>query len=209
MSDEHIAALQWLNENTAPGVGFFGVELELLRIGESPLAPHFRVVVRPNEWSKEKPAAQVVAWSWDAYATELKVADVRLTVAKELFSRVEAALAERSLPWQPRFNKGYIAWLRKGGYKTAVVDVWWRKVPRFAVKLPVAPDQLALLSPYSSLSDDWDPAEGEWGWTVPSLDLVPDVGPALDMAAPYHPAHGGPMALPQETSMHPPPDVGD
>jgi hypothetical protein len=49
---EHIAALQFLNENTTENLSFFGVEVELWRIGESPLAPKFEIVVKPNDWAK-------------------------------------------------------------------------------------------------------------------------------------------------------------
>lgn len=49
---EHAAALQFLNENTTEDLNFFGVEVELWRIGDSPLAPKFEVVVKPNEWVK-------------------------------------------------------------------------------------------------------------------------------------------------------------
>jgi len=49
---EHVAALEFLNQNTTEGLNFFGVEVELWRIGDSPLAPNFEVVVKPNEWAK-------------------------------------------------------------------------------------------------------------------------------------------------------------
>lgn len=50
--EEHRQALTWLNENTHEDVLLFGVEIELLRIDDSRPAPHFRVVVEPNEWQK-------------------------------------------------------------------------------------------------------------------------------------------------------------
>jgi hypothetical protein len=50
--DEHRQALDWLNAHTTEGVDFFGVELELLRIGDSPPAPHLKLVAQPNEWAK-------------------------------------------------------------------------------------------------------------------------------------------------------------
>jgi Domain of unknown function (DUF4268) len=50
--DEHRQALDWLNAHTEEGIDFFGVELELLQIDDSPLAPHFKVVAQPNEWAK-------------------------------------------------------------------------------------------------------------------------------------------------------------
>lgn len=49
---EHRAALDWLNENTAVGVNFFGLELELWRISGSLPAPKFNVVSQPNNWAK-------------------------------------------------------------------------------------------------------------------------------------------------------------
>lgn len=49
---EHSAALQFLNDNTTDDLSFFAVEVELWRIGDSPLAPKFEVVVKPNNWAK-------------------------------------------------------------------------------------------------------------------------------------------------------------
>jgi hypothetical protein len=49
---EHSAALQFLNENTTEDLSFFAVEVELYKIGDSPLAPKFEVVVKPNDWVK-------------------------------------------------------------------------------------------------------------------------------------------------------------
>ncbi|MGF1659746.1 MAG: DUF4268 domain-containing protein [Rubrimonas sp.] len=50
--EEHRAALDWLNAISDDDHGFFGVELELWRIGDSPPAPRFNVVSRPNDWAK-------------------------------------------------------------------------------------------------------------------------------------------------------------
>ena len=49
---EHVAALEFLNQNTTGDLAFFAVEVELWRIGDSPMAPSFNVVVKPNNWSK-------------------------------------------------------------------------------------------------------------------------------------------------------------
>lgn len=51
-TDEHRAALDWLNESTHEGWSFFGLEIELWRIGASPPAPKFNVICRPNDWSR-------------------------------------------------------------------------------------------------------------------------------------------------------------
>ncbi len=50
--DEHRAALDWLNRITDENFQFFGLEIELWQIGESPPAPRFDVVSKPNEWSR-------------------------------------------------------------------------------------------------------------------------------------------------------------
>ncbi len=49
---EHVAALEFLNQHTTDELDFFAVEIELWRIGDSPMAPSFTVVVKPNDWAK-------------------------------------------------------------------------------------------------------------------------------------------------------------
>lgn len=51
-TEEHRAAIDWLNEITTEEIDIFGLEIELWRIGNSEPAPKFNVVCRPNEWTK-------------------------------------------------------------------------------------------------------------------------------------------------------------
>ena len=51
-TEEHRAALDWLNEITDERFRFFGLEVELWRIGNSAAAPKFNIVSKPNNWSK-------------------------------------------------------------------------------------------------------------------------------------------------------------
>jgi hypothetical protein len=51
-TDEHRAALDWLNRITGDDINFFGIEIELYKIGTSLSAPKFNVVSKPNDWSK-------------------------------------------------------------------------------------------------------------------------------------------------------------
>lgn len=51
-TEEHRAALDWLNRLTNEGVNFFGIEIELYKIGDSAPAPNFKVVAKPNNWAK-------------------------------------------------------------------------------------------------------------------------------------------------------------
>lgn len=45
-------ALEWLNERTDAGIGFFGLELGAVQIGEGARAPVLTVVVQPNDFHK-------------------------------------------------------------------------------------------------------------------------------------------------------------
>lgn len=49
-AEEHRATLDWLNEISDETFQFFGLEVELWRIGDSSPAPKFNVVSRPNDW---------------------------------------------------------------------------------------------------------------------------------------------------------------
>jgi hypothetical protein len=51
-SEEHRATLDWLNERTDEKINFFGLEVELWRIGDSPIAPKFNIVSQPNDWTR-------------------------------------------------------------------------------------------------------------------------------------------------------------
>lgn len=51
-TEEHRSTLDWLNKITDESFRFFGLEVELWKIGNSPAAPKFNVVSKPNEWSK-------------------------------------------------------------------------------------------------------------------------------------------------------------
>lgn len=52
-SEEHKAALDWLNHNTVDSVGFFGLEIQLWKIDESQPAPKFNIISQPNNWENQ------------------------------------------------------------------------------------------------------------------------------------------------------------
>ena len=54
-TEEHRAALDWLNEITGAEVAFFGLEVEAWKIGDSPAAPKFNIVCRPNDFTASTP----------------------------------------------------------------------------------------------------------------------------------------------------------
>jgi hypothetical protein len=49
-SEEHRATLDWLNQMADKSARFFGLEIELWKIGDSPAAPRFNIVCQPNDW---------------------------------------------------------------------------------------------------------------------------------------------------------------
>jgi hypothetical protein len=56
-TEEHRAALDWLNDITESQFNFFGLEMELWRIGESQVAPKFNIISKPNDWGRTVKAA--------------------------------------------------------------------------------------------------------------------------------------------------------
>lgn len=83
-SDQHRQALIWLNESTRDGVRFFGVEVSVVRIGTSPPAPVFNVVVRPNDLQK----ADVAVTSGDISELTLARRSFMTTVLQEVAKAV-------------------------------------------------------------------------------------------------------------------------
>ena len=54
---EHRAAIDWLNERTDENTRFFGVEIQVVRIGGSLPAPAFKLIAQPNDWGKQVKAS--------------------------------------------------------------------------------------------------------------------------------------------------------
>jgi hypothetical protein len=67
-TEEHRSALDWLNSITDDKFNFFGVEVELYRIGDSMPAPLFNVVCKPNDWTR----------SMKKSASNTKITDTKL-----------------------------------------------------------------------------------------------------------------------------------
>lgn len=57
-TEEHRAAIDWLNRITDKEFNFFGVEIGLIKIGDSNAAPVFNVIAKPNGWSKDVRSSQ-------------------------------------------------------------------------------------------------------------------------------------------------------
>lgn len=51
--ESHLSAIRWLNNHTMDPFAFFAVRVSVVHIGDSPLAPVFDVIERPNEWDRK------------------------------------------------------------------------------------------------------------------------------------------------------------
>ena len=90
-TDEHRAALEWLNEVSHDQIRFFGLEVELWQIGDSPVAPKFNIVARPNDWTRsvreatQGPASEHQSFRfefWRAFLEHLEGAGSRLSSSR-------------------------------------------------------------------------------------------------------------------------------
>ena len=52
-TEEHRAAIEWLNQNTNENIAFFLLELKLWKIGNSNPAIQFDIIEQPNNWVKK------------------------------------------------------------------------------------------------------------------------------------------------------------
>ena len=50
--EAHLSAIRWLNDHTTDPFAFFAVRVNIVRIGDSKLAPVFDVIERPNGWNR-------------------------------------------------------------------------------------------------------------------------------------------------------------
>ena len=51
--EPHLSAIRWLNDHTIEPFAFFAIKLSVVRIADSPMAPVFEVVVKPNTWERQ------------------------------------------------------------------------------------------------------------------------------------------------------------
>ncbi|MBY6200535.1 DUF4268 domain-containing protein [Maritalea mobilis] len=72
--EPHLSAIRWLNEHTADGFSFFAVKARVVRIGDSPFAPIFEVVEKPDGWSRALTATRRQATTAGDQHTETRTA---------------------------------------------------------------------------------------------------------------------------------------
>lgn len=90
--EEHRKAIDWLNEHTDEEIEFYLLKIELWQIGDSPFAPKFDAISKPNDWAKAvKNAADSTELTdtkikqlnfWNALKTFAKINDPGIRMQK-------------------------------------------------------------------------------------------------------------------------------
>ena len=79
---EHLSALNWLNSISSDEFRFFGVSIDVWRIGNSQPAPQLRVVVQPDDWQRAvrrnaaelRPAERAYLRFWEQFLPTFQTA---------------------------------------------------------------------------------------------------------------------------------------
>jgi hypothetical protein len=115
-TDEHRAALDWLNQKTPDDIAFFGLEVELWKIGNSQPAPKFNVVCKPNVWTRQITAStdtsETKAFCWDYWSgvlAEIEPSGILLPETKPL-RRQDTRF---DVGWHTFFLKAYFSRVKK------------------------------------------------------------------------------------------------
>lgn len=119
-TEEHRAALDWLNQVTDNKLNFFGLEVELWRIGDSPVAPKFNMVCKPNDWSKTVAAS--TARLETETLTEAKQLQLQFWTGFRDFAQTKSSLIKPTKPLPQNWMN--IAIGRSGFNLTAVASLW-------------------------------------------------------------------------------------
>jgi hypothetical protein len=119
--EEHRSAVEWLNENTTEEIGIYLVKIELWQIGESPLAPKFEVLAKPNNWArtvKEAASSGEVTERnlrqlefWEGFKTYAKQHNTTLRLQKALpqhWTNITVGSSEYKIALLVKFRDGTV-----------------------------------------------------------------------------------------------------
>lgn len=137
--EPHLSAIRWLNQHTADPFAFFAVKLRVVRIANSPLAPLFEVVERPNDWDRTlQEAARASRGLTD-------IGLFRKTFWTHFLDRQPAQAAVGPA------NADSVRWIKSPGHEFVVVQYLAQKSVGVFVRGPrgvVADQALAVIGPH-------------------------------------------------------------
>lgn len=117
-TEEHRATLDWLNERTDEKINLFGLEVELWRIGESPIAPKFNIISQPNDWSRT--VQQAAAGSGEVSVH--KQLQLRFWTAFRQYMEAHKSFVRCQKPLPQHWTNHAIG--RSGIHLTSIVSIW-------------------------------------------------------------------------------------
>ena len=117
-TEEHRAALDWLNERTDETINLFGLEIELWRIGDSPIAPKFNIISQPNDWART--VEQAAAGSGEV--SEHKQFQLRFWTAFKEYMESKGSFVRCQKPLPQHWTNQAIG--RSGVHLTSIVSIW-------------------------------------------------------------------------------------
>lgn len=115
-TDEHRAALDWLNDHTDEKINAFGLEIELWQIGDSPFAPKFNVISQPNDWSR------TVQQAASGGVTEHKQVQLKFWTAFKAYMEERGSFVKCQKPAPHHWNNQAIG--RSGVHLTSIISAW-------------------------------------------------------------------------------------
>lgn len=117
-TEEHRAALDWLNERTDEKINLFGLEVELWKIGDSPIAPKFNVISQPNDWSRT--VQQAAAGSGEL--SQHKQLQLRYWTAFKEFMELKKSFVRCQKPFPESWTNHAIG--RSGVHLASIASIW-------------------------------------------------------------------------------------
>jgi hypothetical protein len=117
-TEEHRATLSWLNERTDDKINLFGLEVELWRIGDSPVAPKFNIVSQPNDWSRT--VQRAAAQSGDVSAH--KQLQLKFWLAFKQYMEAKGSSIRCSKPLPQHWMNHALG--RSGAHLASIVSAW-------------------------------------------------------------------------------------
>lgn len=117
-TEEHRATLDWLNERTDEKINLFGLEIELWRIGDSPIAPKFNIISQPNDWSRT--VQQAAAGSSEISVH--KQLQLKFWTAFKQHMEAKGSFVRCQKPFPQHWSNHAIG--RSGVHLTSIVSLW-------------------------------------------------------------------------------------
>lgn len=115
-TDEHRAAIDWLNERTDEKINLFALEIELWRIGDSPIAPKFNIISQPNEWTRTVKEAAVGTIS------PHKQLQLRFWTAFKRYMETSGSFVKCQKPLPQHWTNHAVG--RSGAHLNSIVSSW-------------------------------------------------------------------------------------